>query len=46
MGLRGMLSAHLEVFGPLRDVHSGAVSGPAPNPVLETVRRGASSVIY
>jgi len=38
MGLRGMISAHLEIFGPLRDVHSGAVSGPAPNPVLELSR--------
>ncbi|WP_449060251.1 M20/M25/M40 family metallo-hydrolase [Planomonospora algeriensis] len=34
-GLRGMLSAHLEVFGPHRDVHSGAVSGAAPNPCAE-----------
>jgi acetylornithine deacetylase/succinyl-diaminopimelate desuccinylase-like protein len=32
-GLRGMVSAQLEVRGPQRDVHSGAVSGPAPNPV-------------
>jgi acetylornithine deacetylase/succinyl-diaminopimelate desuccinylase-like protein len=36
--IRGMVSAHLEVFGPLRDVHSGAVSGPAPNPVVELCR--------
>ncbi|WP_433650141.1 M20/M25/M40 family metallo-hydrolase [Micromonospora zamorensis] len=35
MGLRGMISAEIEVYGPLRDVHSGAVSGPAPNPVIE-----------
>ncbi|MDO3683294.1 M20/M25/M40 family metallo-hydrolase [Micromonospora sp. C28ISP2-4] len=35
MGLRGMISAQIEVYGPLRDVHSGAVSGPAPNPVVE-----------
>jgi acetylornithine deacetylase/succinyl-diaminopimelate desuccinylase-like protein len=35
MSLRGTLLAHLEVFGPLRDVHSGAVSGPAPNPLHE-----------
>jgi acetylornithine deacetylase/succinyl-diaminopimelate desuccinylase-like protein len=38
MGLRGMVSAVLEVQGPQRDVHSGAVSGPAPNPVLELAR--------
>jgi acetylornithine deacetylase/succinyl-diaminopimelate desuccinylase-like protein len=31
--MRGTINAHLEVYGPLRDVHSGAVSGPAPNPV-------------
>ncbi|GGK89841.1 peptidase [Planomonospora parontospora] len=34
-GLRGMLSAKLQVFGPYRDVHSGAVSGAAPNPCTE-----------
>jgi acetylornithine deacetylase/succinyl-diaminopimelate desuccinylase-like protein len=34
VGLRGSLNAGLEVVGPGRDVHSGAVSGPAPNPVL------------
>ncbi|MGK5741265.1 M20/M25/M40 family metallo-hydrolase [Micromonospora sp. URMC 103] len=33
--LRGMISAQLTVYGPLRDVHSGTVSGPAPNPVVE-----------
>ncbi|MGK5441847.1 M20/M25/M40 family metallo-hydrolase [Micromonospora sp. URMC 105] len=38
MGLRGMISAEIEVYGPLRDVHSGAVSGPAPNPVIELSR--------
>jgi acetylornithine deacetylase/succinyl-diaminopimelate desuccinylase-like protein len=32
--MRGAINAHLEVYGPLRDVHSGAVSGPAPNPVF------------
>ena len=36
--VRGMLSAHIEVYGPLRDVHSGAVSGVAPNPVFELSR--------
>jgi acetylornithine deacetylase/succinyl-diaminopimelate desuccinylase-like protein len=36
--LRGMLSASLEVFGPERDVHSGAVSGNAPNPAFELGR--------
>ncbi|WP_282944934.1 M20/M25/M40 family metallo-hydrolase [Cellulomonas endometrii] len=34
VGLRGSLNASLEVVGPGRDVHSGAVSGPAPNPVV------------
>jgi acetylornithine deacetylase/succinyl-diaminopimelate desuccinylase-like protein len=38
MSLRGMISAHLEVMGPLRDVHSGAASGPAPNPAIELGR--------
>jgi acetylornithine deacetylase/succinyl-diaminopimelate desuccinylase-like protein len=33
--LRGMVNATLEIMGPLRDVHSGAVSGAAPNPILE-----------
>ncbi|MCY1139769.1 M20/M25/M40 family metallo-hydrolase [Actinoplanes sp. Pm04-4] len=33
--LRGMVSAELRVLGPLRDVHSGAVSGPAVNPAIE-----------
>jgi acetylornithine deacetylase/succinyl-diaminopimelate desuccinylase-like protein len=32
--LRGTLLAELAVFGPLRDVHSGAVSGPAPNAAM------------
>jgi acetylornithine deacetylase/succinyl-diaminopimelate desuccinylase-like protein len=35
LSLRGMIMASLQVFGPTRDVHSGAVSGPAPNPVHE-----------
>ncbi|MGC4807920.1 M20/M25/M40 family metallo-hydrolase [Micromonospora sp. DT233] len=38
LGVRGMISAQIEVYGPLRDVHSGAVSGPAPNPVVELSR--------
>ncbi|MFS0704011.1 M20/M25/M40 family metallo-hydrolase [Cellulomonas sp. 179-A 9B4 NHS] len=38
MGLRGVVSARLEVFGPARDVHSGLVSGPAPNPVHALAR--------
>ena len=29
--VRGMLPIHLEVHGTEKDVHSGAVSGPAPN---------------
>ncbi|GAA0486491.1 peptidase [Paractinoplanes deccanensis] len=36
--MRGMVLAQLEVRGPLRDMHSGAVSGPAPNPVIELSR--------
>jgi acetylornithine deacetylase/succinyl-diaminopimelate desuccinylase-like protein len=32
--VRGMVMAQLELFGPHRDVHAGAVSGPAPNPIL------------
>ena len=31
--MRGMVSATLTISGPYRDVHSGAASGPAPNPV-------------
>lgn len=38
VSLRGMLSVHLEVYGPERDVHSGAVSGNAPNPAFELGR--------
>ncbi|SLK13948.1 M20/M25/M40 family metallo-hydrolase [Arthrobacter sp. P2b] len=38
VGLRGMLSASLEVFGQERDVHSGAVSGNAPNSAFELAR--------
>lgn len=38
MSMRGMLLAELEIYGPLRDVHSGAVSGPAPNPAVELAR--------
>ncbi|WP_323960892.1 M20/M25/M40 family metallo-hydrolase [Arthrobacter sp. JZ12] len=36
--IRGMLGAKLEVFGPQTDVHSGAVSGVAPNPAFELSR--------
>ncbi|WP_410675907.1 M20/M25/M40 family metallo-hydrolase [Amycolatopsis sp. cmx-4-68] len=36
--VRGMVGAHLEIHGPLRDVHSGAASGPAPNPAVELCR--------
>jgi acetylornithine deacetylase/succinyl-diaminopimelate desuccinylase-like protein len=36
--LRGMVGAELQVFGTLRDVHSGAVSGPAPNPAEELAK--------
>ena len=37
-GLRGALNVSLEVRGPQHDVHSGAVSGPAPNPIIELSR--------
>jgi acetylornithine deacetylase/succinyl-diaminopimelate desuccinylase-like protein len=33
--VRGMIGAELTVFGPEYDVHSGAVSGPSPNPVVD-----------
>ncbi|WP_458108784.1 M20/M25/M40 family metallo-hydrolase [Arthrobacter sp. R3-55] len=36
--VRGLVSVHLEVYGPRADIHSGAVSGPAPNPALEMSR--------
>jgi acetylornithine deacetylase/succinyl-diaminopimelate desuccinylase-like protein len=38
LSLRGMLSASLEITGPERDVHSGAVSGAAPNAAFELAR--------
>lgn len=36
--VRGMVGAHLSVLGPRTDIHSGAVSGPAPNPAIELGR--------
>ncbi|MDQ0895589.1 M20/M25/M40 family metallo-hydrolase [Agromyces ramosus] len=36
--VRGMIGAELTVLGPAHDVHSGAVSGPAPNPVVDLAR--------
>ena len=36
--VRGMIGARIEVYGPLTDIHSGAVSGTAPNPALELGR--------
>ena len=36
--IRGMLGANIEVYGPLTDIHSGAVSGAAPNPAVELGR--------
>lgn len=33
--VRCMLGARLEVYGPFTDIHSGAVSGAAPNPAFE-----------
>ncbi len=38
VSMRGTMLAQLEIMGPLQDVHSGAVSGPAPNPILELSR--------
>jgi acetylornithine deacetylase/succinyl-diaminopimelate desuccinylase-like protein len=32
--VRGMIGAELELRGPLKDIHSGASSGPAPNPAI------------
>jgi acetylornithine deacetylase/succinyl-diaminopimelate desuccinylase-like protein len=34
LSLRGAINAQLRVLGPERDVHSGAVSGAAPNPAI------------
>lgn len=36
--IRGMLGARIEVYGPRTDIHSGAVSGSAPNPAIELGR--------
>ena len=36
--IRGMLGARLEIYGPLTDIHSRAVSGTAPNPAIELGR--------
>ncbi len=36
--VRGMLGARLEIYGPYTDIHSGAVSGAAPNPAVELGR--------
>lgn len=33
--VRGLIGAELTVHGPTHDVHSGAVSGPSPNPILD-----------
>lgn len=38
MSIRGMVGATLTVFGPEEDVHSGAVSGAAPDPTLTLAR--------
>ncbi|MDR7276843.1 M20/M25/M40 family metallo-hydrolase [Catenuloplanes atrovinosus] len=38
VSMRGGLNASLQVYGPRRDVHSGAVSGPAPNPLVALSR--------
>jgi acetylornithine deacetylase/succinyl-diaminopimelate desuccinylase-like protein len=36
--VRGMISAHIEVHGTVKDIHSGATSGSAPNSALELAR--------
>lgn len=36
--VRGMVGVSIEVYGPLTDIHSGAVSGAAPNPAIELGR--------
>jgi acetylornithine deacetylase/succinyl-diaminopimelate desuccinylase-like protein len=36
--VRGMLGARLELYGPLTDIHSGAVSGVTPNPAVDLAR--------
>ena len=36
--VRGVIGAELTVRGPAHDVHSGAVSGPSPNPVADLAR--------
>ncbi len=36
--VRGSVNAHLQIRGAQRDVHSGAVSGAAPNPLTELCR--------
>jgi acetylornithine deacetylase/succinyl-diaminopimelate desuccinylase-like protein len=33
--IRGMISAHLQLRTAEHDIHSGAVSGPAPNPIVD-----------
>ncbi|MCE9612794.1 MAG: M20/M25/M40 family metallo-hydrolase [Lentisphaerae bacterium] len=38
MGLRGLIHLTAELSGPLRDLHSGAHGGVAPNPALELPR--------
>jgi acetylornithine deacetylase/succinyl-diaminopimelate desuccinylase-like protein len=38
MSIRGMVGGTLTVFGPKADVHSGAVSGAAPDPALTLAR--------
>lgn len=38
LSIRGMVGATLTVFGPRHDVHSGAVSGAAPDPTLILAR--------
>lgn len=38
LGVRGTVGAHLEIYGPSRDVHRGVIAGAAPNPCCELCR--------
>ena len=36
--VRGMVGVHIEVHGPVKDIHSGAASGSAPNSAIELAK--------
>jgi hypothetical protein len=40
--VRGMVLAQLQVSGPVRDVHSGAVSDPSRSPAMELCKAVAA----